>query len=74
MQNIVEWHGIVSDRQLMELALDSLLNRYLVIAFQNSVFGTEMLSKLNAVSFVIVFIYIYIYLLWNRTDMYKSAK
>jgi len=34
----------------MELSCDSLLNRYLVVALQNSVFGSEFLSTCRAVS------------------------
>jgi GC-rich sequence DNA-binding factor len=54
MQNIMQWHGVVSDRQLMELAFDSLVNRYLIVAFQNSVFGAEMLYKLGTVCTLII--------------------
>jgi len=34
----------------MELSCDSLLNRYLVVALQNSVFGSEFMSISRAVS------------------------
>jgi len=41
---------VLSQRQLMELSCDSLINRYLVVALQNAVFSTEFLSICKAVS------------------------
>jgi len=38
----------------MELACDSLLNRYLVVALQNAVFGAEFMSICKAVSISVV--------------------
>jgi GC-rich sequence DNA-binding factor len=48
LRSIVAWHGVLSDRQLMELAFDSLVNRYLIVALQNSVFNAECLVKCKA--------------------------
>ena len=48
--NILSWHGILSDRVLRELALDGLLNRYVMLALINSPPGKESIEKCNVVS------------------------
>jgi len=50
LRSITSWQGVLSQRQLMELSCDSLINRYLVVALQNAVFSTEFLSICKAVS------------------------
>ena len=50
--NILAWHGILSDRVLRELALDGLLNRYVMLALMNSPPGMETVQKCAVVSFV----------------------
>ena len=36
LHNALKWYGILADRPLQELAFDGLLNRYIVLALQNS--------------------------------------
>jgi len=50
LHSVTSWHGVISQRQLMELACDSLIKRYLVVALQNCIFGSEFLSLFRAVS------------------------
>ncbi len=47
--NILSWHGILSDRVLRELALDGLLNRYVMLGLINSPPGMETVQKCRAV-------------------------
>ncbi|XP_039600861.1 PAX3- and PAX7-binding protein 1 [Polypterus senegalus] len=49
LQNILMWHGILSNKCLRELALDSLLNRYILLALQNSDPGEDCILKCQSV-------------------------
>uniref|UniRef100_A0A8C9VFN7 PAX3 and PAX7 binding protein 1 n=1 Tax=Scleropages formosus TaxID=113540 RepID=A0A8C9VFN7_SCLFO len=43
--NILQWHGILSDATLRELAVDSTLNRYILSALQNTEPGEDSIEK-----------------------------
>ncbi|XP_043927959.1 PAX3- and PAX7-binding protein 1 [Protopterus annectens] len=43
--NILQWHGILSNRVLQELAIDSLLNRYMLISLQSTECGEDGIKK-----------------------------
>ncbi|XP_078416306.1 PAX3- and PAX7-binding protein 1 isoform X1 [Cetorhinus maximus] len=45
LDNILQWTGIISNRVLQELTVDSLLNRYILLALQNSDPGDDSLKK-----------------------------
>ncbi|XP_067849290.1 PAX3- and PAX7-binding protein 1 [Heptranchias perlo] len=45
LDNILQWTGIISNRALQELTVDSLLNRYILLALQNSDPGDDSLKK-----------------------------
>ncbi|XP_059824681.1 PAX3- and PAX7-binding protein 1 isoform X2 [Hypanus sabinus] len=45
LDNILQWTGIISNRVLQELTIDSLLNRHLLLALQNSDPGDDSLRK-----------------------------
>ncbi|KAK6486693.1 PAX3- and PAX7-binding protein 1-like [Huso huso] len=47
--NILQWHGILSNTCLRELAVDSLLNRYILSALQNSDPGEDSITKSQSV-------------------------
>lgn len=47
--NILQWHGILSNSALRELALDSTLNRYLLSALQSAEPGEESIEKSQSV-------------------------
>merc|ERR1712168_300607 len=47
--NILMFHGIISDTKLKELALNSLLNRYIIIALANSPITKETYLKCTAI-------------------------
>ncbi len=47
--NILEWHQILSNKVVLGLALNGLLNRYLLLALQNSIPGSDMVAKCQAV-------------------------
>uniref|UniRef100_H3AI15 PAX3 and PAX7 binding protein 1 n=1 Tax=Latimeria chalumnae TaxID=7897 RepID=H3AI15_LATCH len=49
MNNILQWHGILSNRTLLELAVDSLLNRYILLALQISEPGEDSIKKSQSV-------------------------
>ena len=36
LRSMLLWQGIISDAALMEMSLDALLNRYIMLALQNS--------------------------------------
>nr|XP_056714457.1 PAX3- and PAX7-binding protein 1 [Euleptes europaea] len=43
--NFLQWHGILSNKTLQELSIDGLLNRYILMAFQNSECGDDSIKK-----------------------------
>ncbi|XP_060689719.1 PAX3- and PAX7-binding protein 1 isoform X1 [Hemiscyllium ocellatum] len=45
LDNILQWTSIISNRTLQELTVDSLLNRYILLALQNSDPGDDSLKK-----------------------------
>ncbi|KAM9320850.1 PAX3- and PAX7-binding protein 1 [Gastrophryne carolinensis] len=47
--NFLKWSGILSNRCLQELAIDGLLNRYILIAFQNNENGEDSIKKAQSV-------------------------
>nr|XP_033806465.1 PAX3- and PAX7-binding protein 1 [Geotrypetes seraphini] len=49
LENFLQWNGILSNKCLQDLAVDGLLNRYILIAFQNSENGEESLKKAQSV-------------------------
>nr|XP_003219082.2 PREDICTED: PAX3- and PAX7-binding protein 1 [Anolis carolinensis] len=47
--NFLQWYGILSNKTLQELAIDGLLNRYILMAFQNSEYGDDSIKKAQSV-------------------------
>ncbi|XP_033002829.1 PAX3- and PAX7-binding protein 1 isoform X2 [Lacerta agilis] len=47
--NFLQWHGILSNKTLQELSIDGLLNRYILMAFQNSEYGDDSIKKAQSV-------------------------
>ncbi|XP_069492435.1 PAX3- and PAX7-binding protein 1 isoform X2 [Ambystoma mexicanum] len=47
--NFLQWYGILSNRTLQELSIDGLLNRYILLAFQNLENGEESIKKAQCV-------------------------
>uniref|UniRef100_A0A8C5N263 PAX3 and PAX7 binding protein 1 n=1 Tax=Leptobrachium leishanense TaxID=445787 RepID=A0A8C5N263_9ANUR len=47
--NFLKWHGVLSNKTLQELALDGLLNRYILMAFQNTENGEDGIKKAHSV-------------------------
>ncbi|KAF2978698.1 hypothetical protein EK904_010876 [Melospiza melodia maxima] len=47
--NFLQWYGILSNRTLQELSIDGLLNRYILMAFQNSEYGEDSIKKAQSV-------------------------
>ncbi|GAB1300421.1 PAX3- and PAX7-binding protein 1 [Apodemus speciosus] len=43
--NFLQWYGIFSNKTLQELSIDGLLNRYILMAFQNSEYGDDSIRK-----------------------------
>ncbi|XP_071819280.1 PAX3- and PAX7-binding protein 1-like [Apostichopus japonicus] len=43
--NVLSWHGLVDQQVLIEIALDGLLNRYILLSLQNSDVNEESLAK-----------------------------
>ncbi|PWS21415.1 hypothetical protein DKP78_23690, partial [Enterococcus faecium] len=43
--NILQWHGVLSNSMLKELAVDSTLNRYILSALQNTESGEDCIEK-----------------------------
>ncbi|XP_059561575.1 PAX3- and PAX7-binding protein 1-like [Myotis daubentonii] len=43
--NFLQWYGIFSNKTLQELPIDGLLNRYILMAFQNSEYGDDSIKK-----------------------------
>lgn len=54
MGNILRWEGLISSARLQEMAVDGLLNRYLLLALQHSHLYYDSLEKAKAVSSVIL--------------------
>lgn len=48
--NFLQWYGILSNKALQELSIDGLLNRYILMAFQNSEYGDDSIKKAQSVS------------------------
>ncbi|KAG8136565.1 hypothetical protein E2320_005134 [Naja naja] len=44
-QLLMQWYGIFSNKTLQELSIDGLLNRYILMAFQNSEYGDDSIKK-----------------------------
>ncbi|XP_068126577.1 PAX3- and PAX7-binding protein 1 [Hyperolius riggenbachi] len=47
--NFTKWHGVLSNRCVQELAIDGLLNRYILMAFQNNESGEDSIKKAQSV-------------------------
>ncbi|XP_074989187.1 PAX3- and PAX7-binding protein 1 isoform X2 [Caretta caretta] len=47
--NFLQWYGILSNKTLQELSIDGLLNRYILMAFQNSECGDDSIKKAQSV-------------------------
>ncbi|KAL7983573.1 hypothetical protein Chor_000449 [Crotalus horridus] len=47
--NFLQWYGIFSNKTLQELSIDGLLNRYILMAFQNSEYGDDSIKKAQSV-------------------------
>ncbi|XP_077150104.1 PAX3- and PAX7-binding protein 1 isoform X1 [Ranitomeya variabilis] len=47
--NFLKWYGVLSNKSLQELAIDGLLNRYILMAFQNNENGEESIKKAQSV-------------------------
>lgn len=50
MAVVLQWQDVISPRLVQEMALDRILNRYLVLALQNCPVGQDSLIKCQAVS------------------------
>ena len=51
MTIVLQWRDTLSPRLVQEMALDRILNRYLVLALQNSPVNQDSLIKCQAVSY-----------------------
>lgn len=47
--NFLKWYGVLSNNCLQELAIDGLLNRYILMAFQNNESGEDCIKKAQSV-------------------------
>ncbi|XP_072254311.1 PAX3- and PAX7-binding protein 1 isoform X2 [Pyxicephalus adspersus] len=47
--NFLKWYGVLSNKCLQELAIDGLLNRYILMAFQNNESGEDCIKKAQSV-------------------------
>ncbi|XP_040279134.1 PAX3- and PAX7-binding protein 1 isoform X1 [Bufo bufo] len=47
--NFLKWYGVLSNKCLQELAIDGLLNRYVLMAFQNTENGEDSIKKAQSV-------------------------
>ena len=54
MGHILRWEGLISSARLQEMAVDGLLNRYLLLALQHSHLYYDSLEKAKAVINVIL--------------------
>lgn len=50
MGNILRWEGLISSARLQEMAVDGLLNRYLLLALQHSHLYYDSLEKAKAIT------------------------
>lgn len=48
--NVLSWHGLVDQQVLIEIALDGLLNRYILLSLQNSDVDEESLAKCQKIA------------------------
>ena len=48
--NMLQWHDISAEKPLAELALDGLLNRYIILALQNSTVDKQAIYACQVVS------------------------
>ena len=48
--NLLLWHGLIAEDHLLELAVDGLLNRYMLLSLQNSDVNDESILKCHRVS------------------------
>ena len=48
--NVLSWDGLVADSTIRELALDGLLNRYLILGLMNSAQGVPAIAKCQAIA------------------------
>ncbi|XP_067118345.1 PAX3- and PAX7-binding protein 1 [Centruroides vittatus] len=49
LRNILSWHGILSEQSLQDLAFNCLLNRYLLLALQNSQMQKDTVDKCRTI-------------------------
>ncbi|XP_073440629.1 PAX3- and PAX7-binding protein 1 isoform X2 [Dendrobates tinctorius] len=49
LRNFLKWYGVLSNKSLQELAIDGLLNRYILMAFQNNENGEDSIKKAQSV-------------------------
>lgn len=49
LRNILSWHGILSEQSLQDLAFNCLLNRYLLLALQNSQNQKDTVDKCRTI-------------------------
>ncbi|XP_075449986.1 PAX3- and PAX7-binding protein 1 [Ascaphus truei] len=47
--NFLRWYGVLANKALQELAIDGLLNRYILMAFQNNENGEDSIKKAQSV-------------------------
>nr|XP_054753883.1 mitogen-activated protein kinase kinase kinase 15-like [Lytechinus pictus] len=47
--NLLSWHGLVAKEQLLELAIDGLLNRYLLLSLNNSDIDESSIAKCDRI-------------------------
>ncbi|XP_041462279.1 PAX3- and PAX7-binding protein 1-like isoform X1 [Lytechinus variegatus] len=47
--NLLSWHGLVAKEQLLELAIDGLLNRYLLLSLNNSDIDETSIAKCDRI-------------------------
>ncbi|XP_030850781.1 PAX3- and PAX7-binding protein 1 isoform X1 [Strongylocentrotus purpuratus] len=47
--NLLSWHGLVNKEQLLELAIDGLLNRYLLLSLNNSDVDESSIAKCDRI-------------------------
>ncbi|XP_071801603.1 PAX3- and PAX7-binding protein 1-like isoform X2 [Asterias amurensis] len=48
--NLLLWHGLISEVHLLELAIDGLLNRYMLLSLQNSDVNDESIFKCQRIA------------------------
>lgn len=74
--NFLQWHGILSNKTLQELSIDGLLNRYILMAFQNSEYGDDSIKKAQSVSKSVTFNHSFLLLsiLFKWPDLHVHMK